>query len=77
MTMTRCREIRHTIQDSPRDPVNRSRDVGGGEHRNRTRDYTAMRLRLSAAKMLWQMDAERGAFSLHGYRIHGELDVNI
>lgn len=29
------------------------------EHRNRTHDYTAVRLRLSAAKILWRMDAER------------------
>lgn len=64
MTMTRCRKIRHATQDSPRDPVNRRHDAGGGEHRNRTRDYTAMRLRLSAAKILWRMDAAPFLFTV-------------
>lgn len=45
IAMTRCRAIRHALQDSLRDPVNEAAvaDDGGGEHRNRTHDYTRMR----------------------------------
>lgn len=45
IAMTRCRAIRHAPQDSLRDPVNEAAvaDDGGGEHRNRTHDYTRVR----------------------------------